>query len=330
MSAIAVRESRPATAERTRGNALDGTGSLVRLILRRERLRIPACCWDSCDAAGLAERVEQLTSTEEKRLDVFRSWLGERAILVPLRPLWYYRVRYVVGVYGLSSSCCSVDGSSWLPATPGGRADGHAELCAQRGRAHLTSRRVVVAFVTNVALALALARQWSPTGEAETACCSGERRRVGLCFPGSRSRRAVDRILAHRPPAWRARARRFVGGAGRGRHDQRLRQPIVMVLAAGVSNRRDRLSMPVVAAAPLVGLTVVTAGTGYSCRGRRDIGAGLLTRPGAVSAPWLGRRWRAFRLHPGSILWWTWAGVVRIVFGARARGSRSRGDVSSH
>lgn len=104
MSALTVHKLTTTTANTTRGDALAGTDTLIKHILRRERIRIPS--WLVGFVLLLLVSlggVSQMTDTEETRQDLFRFMDGAAgAIFGPGYGRYDITAeRYVVGVYGM-------------------------------------------------------------------------------------------------------------------------------------------------------------------------------------------------------------------------------------
>jgi ABC-2 type transport system permease protein len=326
MTATAVQESTRAPADHAPGNVLAGTGTLIRFILRRDRIKLPA--WLLGMAVLLSffvPAVSELTETEEQRQDLRR--IMEPAVGAIFGP-GYGRdditpERYIAGVYGLFFFVLAALMSMLLVAR-------HTRVEEQNGRAELTRSNVVgrhaqltavliVAVGANALLALVLggtmtANDLDGSGGLLFGASVGA---VGLVFAGitaltvqvtEYSRAATGIAGAALGAAWAVRA------AGDMIRDYG--SPLSWFSPLAWSNQTrpyvDGRWWPLLLS---VGLAVAAAAVGYALSARRDVGAGLVAaRPGeAVAAPWLRSPLAvAFRLQRASLIWWT---VALAVFG---------------
>jgi ABC-2 type transport system permease protein len=326
MTATAVQESTRAPADHAPGNVLAGTGTLIRFILRRDRIKLPA--WLLGMAVLLSffvPAVSELTETEEQRQDLRR--IMEPAVGAIFGP-GYGRdditpERYIAGVYGLFFFVLAALMSMLLVAR-------HTRVEEQNGRAELTRSNVVgrhaqltavliVAVGANALLALMLggtmtANDLDGSGGLLFGASVGA---VGLVFAGitaltvqvtEYSRAATGIAGAALGAAWAVRA------AGDMVRDYG--SPLSWFSPLAWSNQTrpyvDGRWWPLLLS---VGLAVAAAAVGYALSARRDVGAGLVAaRPGeAVAAPWLRSPLAvAFRLQRASLIWWT---VALAVFG---------------
>ena len=331
MSAIVVRESTPAAATRSRGNAIEGTGTLIRFILRRERTRLPA--WLLGFAIMLSfflRALAELTATEEQRRDLLRIMEGAvGAIFGPGYGRYDITAeRYVVGVYGLFFFLAAALMSMLLVArhTRAEEQNGQAELLRSNvvGRhAHLTAA-LAVAAGANVVLALVLAGTMIANGHAggDGLLFGASVGAVGLVFASitaitvqltGYSRTAIGMAGAVLGVAWVVRA---VGDMIRD-----YGSPLSWFSPLAWSNQTrpyvDGRWWPLLLS---VGLAAAASVAGYALSIRRDFGEGVISaRAGKPSAaPWLSSPLAAaFRLQRGSLLWWTVAlSTFGFIFGA--------------
>ncbi|PZF84879.1 ABC transporter permease [Jiangella anatolica] len=318
MTAEAPASGAGASATRP-GDALAGTGALVRFILRRDRIKLPA--WLLGMALLLSmflNGVAELTKTEEQRQDLLRIMEGATgAIFGP----GYGRddittERYVVGVYGLFFFVLAALMSLLLVArhTRAEEQNGRAELVrsAVVGRnAHLTAA-LVVAAGANVALALLLGGVMAANGYggADGLLFGASVGAVGLVFAGvtaltvqvtEYSRAATAMAGTVLGAAWAVRA------AGDMIEDYG--SPLSWFSPLAWSNQTrpyvDGRWWPLLLS---LGLAAVTATAGYALSGRRDVGAGLVAaRAGRTdAAPWLrSPLTAAFRLQRTGLIGWT-------------------------
>ncbi|WP_375001452.1 ABC transporter permease [Aeromicrobium sp. CTD01-1L150] len=330
MTTAAVLEP-PRTSPAAPGNVLTGTGTLIRFILRRERIKLPA--WLLGMAALLSffiPAISEVTATEEQRQDVRR--IMEGAVGAVFGP-GYGRdditaERYVVGVYGLFFFVLAALMSILLVArhTRAEEQDGRAELVRSNvvGRHAPLTAVLSVAVGANVVLALLLG------GVLITRDLDGGQGllfgasvgAVGLVFAGlaaltvqvtEYSRTATGLAGAMFGVAWAVRA------AGDMISDYGSALSWFSPLAWSNQTRAyvDGRWWPLLLS---VGLAVAAMALGYALSARRDVGAGLIAaRPGVPSAaPWLRSPLSAaFRLQRASLLWWTVAlSVFGFMFGA--------------
>jgi ABC-2 type transport system permease protein len=326
MTATAVQESTRAPADHAPGNVLAGTGTLIRFILRRDRIKLPA--WLLGMAVLLSffvPAVSELTETEEQRQDLRR--IMEPAVGAIFGP-GYGRdditpERYIAGVYGLFFFVLAALMSMLLVAR-------HTRVEEQNGRAELIRSNVVgrhaqltaVLIVTvgaNAVLGLMLGGTMTANDfdGSKGLLFGASVGAVGLVFAGitaltvqvtEYSRAATGIAGAALGAAWAVRA------AGDMIRDYG--SPLSWFSPLAWSNQTrpyvDGRWWPLLLS---VGLAVAAAAVGYALSARRDVGAGLVAaRPGEpVAAPWLRSPLAvAFRLQRASLIWWT---VALAVFG---------------
>ena len=326
MTATAVRESTRAPADHAPGNVLAGTGTLIRFILRRDRIKLPAWLLGMTVLLSFfVPAVSELTETEEQRQDLRR--IMEGAVGAIFGP-GYGRdditpERYITGVYGLFFFVLAALMSMLLVAR-------HTRVEEQNGRAELIRSNVVgrhaqltaVLIVTvgaNASLALLLGGTMAANDfdGGEGLRFGASVGAVGLVFAGitaltvqvtEYSRAATGIAGAALGAAWAVRA------AGDMIRDYG--SPLSWFSPLAWSNQTrpyvDGRWWPLLLS---VGLAVAAAAVGYALSARRDVGAGLVAaRPGEpVAAPWLRSPLAvAFRLQRASLIWWT---VALAVFG---------------
>ena len=326
MTATTVRESTRAPADHAPGNVLAGTGTLIRFILRRERIKLPAWLLGMTVLLFyLATVVSGLAETDEGREDLGRFMEG--AVGAVFGP-GYGRdditpERYITGVYGLFFFVLAALMSMLLVSR-------HTRVEEQNGRAELIRSNVVgrhaqltaVLIVTvgaNASLALMLGGTMTANDfdGGKGLLFGASVGAVGLVFAGvtaltvqvtEYSRAATGIAGAALGAAWAVRA------AGDMIRDYG--SPLSWFSPLAWSNQTrpyvDGRWWPLLLS---VGLAVAAAAVGYALSARRDVGAGLVAaRPGEpVAAPWLRSPLAvAFRLQRASLLWWT---VALAVFG---------------
>jgi ABC-2 type transport system permease protein len=330
MTATAVRTPGPGSADRTRahshddvpaGDALAGTGTLIRFILRRERLKLTV--WllgPTLLLANFLQMVSGMTETEEQRQDIARFMEG--AVGAVFGP-GYGRddittERYVTGVYALFFFVIAALMSMLLVAR-------HTRVEEQSGRAELVRSNVVgrhasltavlvVAVGANAALASLLAGTLAANGHALGAglLFGAGVGAVGLVFAAitaltvqvtEYSRAATGMAGAVLGAAWVVRA----VGDMLVDHGSLLSWFSPLAWSNQTRPYVDGRWWPLLLS---VGLALAVTAVGYALSARRDVGAGLASarqgRPGA--APWLRSPLAAaFRLQRTSLMWWTGA-----------------------
>jgi ABC-2 type transport system permease protein len=343
MTATAVREPTGALAGRSHGHALAGTGTLIRFILRRDRIKLPAWLLGTTALLSYLETlVSELAGTEQQRRDLRRIMDGSMgAVFGP----GYGRdditvERYVVGVYGLIFFVLAALMSLQL-VTRHTRADeqhGRAELV----RASVVGRRaqltavLAVAAGANVLLALMLGGTMAGNGyDAGGALLFGASvGAVGLVFGGiaaltvqlTEYARAANGIAGTAlGAAWAVRAvGDMVSDYG---------SPLSWFSPLAWSNQTrpyvDGRWWPLLLS---VGLAAAAAAAGYALSARRDVGAGLVAarRGSPAAAPWLRSPFAvAFRLQRASLIWWTVAlAAFGFLFGSIAEQIADPEDMS--
>lgn len=310
----------PADRRSPGGSGLTGTGTLVRFILRRDRVKLSA--WLLGTTALLAYFVAvvlpEVAGTEEKRQDLRRIVDGSvGALFGP----GYGRdditiERYVTGVYGLFFFILAALMSLQLVAR-------HTRVDEQSGRAELVRASVVgrhapltavllVAVGANGLLAVLLAGVMAAKGyDAGDGLLFGAGvGAVGLVFAGIA---ALTVQVTEHPRAATGLAGAALGGAwairavGDGLRDYG--SPLSWASPLAWSNQTrpyvDGRWWPLLLS---VGLAAATATGGYVLSARRDVGAGLVaTRPGRPgAAAWLRTPLAgAFRLQRAGLVGWT-------------------------
>lgn len=351
MTAATVREAtgtpaRGATGGRSSRAALAGTATLVRFLLRRDRVKLPA--WLLGMTALLlyfANVVLPAVTAAEGDLDDLRRIMegGIGAFFGP----GYGRdaitaERYIAGVYGLFFFVLTALMTMLLVAR-------HTRAEEQHGRAELVRSNVVgrhaqltavlaVAVGANVVLALLLGGAMAASGYAggDGLLFGASVAAVGLVFAGvtaltvqvtDYSRAATGLAGGVLGAAWAVRA------AGDSIRDYGSTLSWFSPLAWSNQTR------PYVAGRwwPLLlslGLAGTAAASGYVLSARRDVGAGLVAaRAGrAGAAPWLGSPLAvAFRLQRAALLWWTFAlAAFGLMFGAFANEVTDPASISAN
>ncbi len=314
-----IRETTLATPSKTRGGVLAGTGTLVRFILRRDRIKLAA--WLLGMTALLSffvSVVSGLTETEAQRQDLSRFMEGATgAIMGP----GYGRndisaERYIAGVYALFFFILSALMSMQLVSrnTRGEEQSGRSELVRSSavGRHAPLTAVLVVAAGANALLALMLGGTMAASGfdGSDGLLFGASVGAVGLVFAGitaltvqvTENPRAATGITgAAFGTAWVIRA------AGDMIRDYG--SPLSWFSPLAWSNQTrpyvDGRWWPLLLS---VGLAAAAAAGGYVLSAHRDVGAGLFaSRPGPpVAAPWLRSPIAvAFRLQRASLMWWT-------------------------
>jgi ABC-2 type transport system permease protein len=332
MTITAVRESTQAPTGRAAGNVFAGTGTLIRFILRRDRIKLPAWLLGiSVLLFQLFTAASSIMETEQQREDVRRFMEG--AVGAVFGP-GYGRDDitpdlYVAGVYGLIFFVLAALMSMLLVVR-------HTRVDEQNGRAELIRSTVVgryaqltaalsVAVGANVLLALMLGGVMAAKGYdgGDGLLFGASVGAVGLVFAGitaltvqvtEYSRAAIGIAGAVLGAAWAVRA------AGDMMRDFGSLLSWFSPLAWSNQTRSyvDGRWWPLLLS---VGLAAAAAAVGYTLSGRRDVGAGLIAaRAGApVAAPWLRSPVAAaFRLQRASLIWWT---VALAAFGFMFGGS---------
>lgn len=320
-------------ADRTAGDALAGLGTMVRFMLRRDRIRLPA--WAGgiglfgvyVSAAVPAAYGDDLSGV----VGMFTDPVG-RMLTGPGYGFDEPTVdRLIAGGYSLYFIMAGAL-MSILSVTRHTRVEeqaGRAELvrAGPLGRHTSLAAALVVAIVTNIAAGSALfvaligVGRLEPQGSLLIAVAVAT---VGLVFAG------ITMITVQLTEYSRAAAG-LAGGV----------LAASFVLRAGGDMAREgggllswlsplgwaQQTAPFVLdrwwpLALVVGTAVVTATTGYALSTRRDLGASFLAvKPGPPRArPWLGRPWGlALRMQRASIIGWAASlGAAGLVFGAFA------------
>ncbi|TDC85747.1 ABC transporter permease [Actinomadura sp. 7K507] len=323
---------------------LTGTGALVRLVLRRDRIKLPAWLLGITVLLSYFNTVvSEATKTEAQLQDVRRFTEGTiGALFGP----GYGRdaittERYLTNVYGVFFFILAALMSLLLVSR-------HTRLDEQNGRAELVRSSVVgrhaqltaaltVAAGANVLLALLLCGALTANGHGSGpgllfGAAVGA---VGLVFAGitaltvqitENSRTATAIAGATLGAAWAVRAvGDMITDYG---------SPLSWFSPLAWSNQTrpyvDGRWWPLLLS---VALASATAAVGYALSGRRDVGAGLVpARRGApAAAPWLNSPVAAaFRLQRAGLIWWTAAlAAFGFLFGTVADQVADPDDISA-
>lgn len=346
MTATAVREATWAPADRSVDNALAGTGTLLRFILRRDRIKLSAWLLGITVLLLYFAKVllPGLTETDQGLENLRRAMEGATGALFGPG---YGRdditsERYIVGVYGLFFFLLTALMSMQLVSR-------HTRVEEQNGRAELIRSNVVgrhapltavliVAVGANVLLALLLGGVMAASGfgGGEGLLFGAGIGAVGLVFAGitaltvqvtEHSRAATGMAGAVLGATWVVRV------AGDMIRD--FGSPLSWVSPLAWSNQTrpyvDGRWWPLLLS---LGLAVAAAAAGYALTVHRDVGAGLVAaRPGKpVAAPWLRSPLAiAFRLQRASLIWWTVGlAVFGCVFGALSDQIADPKNISEH
>jgi ABC-2 type transport system permease protein len=326
MTATAVRESTRVPAGHSPGSVLAGTGTLIRFILRRDRIKLPAWLLGTTVLLSFfARALSEITAVEEQRQDLRRIMDG--AVGALFGP-GYGRdditaERYVVGVYGLFFLVLAALMSMQLVSrhTRADEQSGRAELIRSTvvGRHAQLTAVLIVAVGANALLALMLGGTMAANDfdDGEGLLFGASVGAVGLVFAGftaltvqvtEHSRAATGMAGAMLGAAWVVRA------AGDMISDYGSPLSWFSPLAWSHQTRSyvDGRWWPLLLS---VGLAATVAAVGYALSARRDVGAGLVAASTGepVAAPWLRSPLAvAFRLQRASLIWWT---VALALFG---------------
>jgi ABC-2 type transport system permease protein len=319
MTLTVEQESTHAPINRSSGNGLAGVGTLVRFMLRRDRIKLPAWLVGiTVLLAQLTTAAASLTETEEQQQDVRRFMDGAvGAIFGP----GYGRDDisadlYVAGVYGLVFFVLAAVMSIQLVAR-------HTRVEEQYGRAELVRSTVVgrhaqltaaliVAGGANVLLALMLGATMAAQGYdgGDGLLFGASVGAIGLVFAGitaftvqitEYARAATGMAGAVLGVVWMIRV------AGDMARDYGSALSWFSPLAWSNQTRPyvDGRWWPLLLS---IGLAVTATVAAYALSGRRDVGAGLVAaRAGSsTAAAWLDSPFAvAFRLQRASLIWWT-------------------------
>jgi ABC-2 type transport system permease protein len=319
MIAASVRETTRERADHARGNVLTGTGTLVRFILRRDRIKLAA--WLLGMIALLSffvSVVSGLAETEVQRQDLRRFMDGATgAIMGP----GYGRddisvERYIAGVYALFFLVMAALMSMQL-VTRNTRAEeqsGRAELVRSSmvGRHAPLTAALIVAAGANALLALMLGGTMAANGfdGSDGLLFGASVGAVGLVFAGIA---ALSVQVTENPRAATGIAGAALGAAWAirmaGDMIRDYGSPLSWFSPLAWSNQTrpyvDGRWWPLLLS---VGLAAAAAAGGYVLSARRDVGAALVAaRPGRPeAASWLRSPLAvAFRLQRASLMWWT-------------------------
>jgi ABC-2 type transport system permease protein len=321
MTTTTLGEATAAPSTRLPGDALAGTGTLIRFILRRDRIKLPA--W-LLGTTGLlyyfGSALPKVFETEEQLQDLgrfmdgamgamFGPGYGRDAISLDV---------YIANVYAVFFFVLAALMSMQLVAR-------HTRVDEQHARAELVRSNVVgrhaqltaaliVAVAANALLALLLGGAMAANGYdgSEGLLFGVSVAAVGLVFAGvaaltvqitEYSRSATGIAGAVLGAAWLVRA----AGDMAGEHGSTLSWFSPLAWSNQTRPYVDGRWWPLLLS---LGLAVVAAAVGYALSTRRDVGAGLFAaRTGAASASaWLRSPLAvAFRLQRASLLWWTGA-----------------------
>jgi ABC-2 type transport system permease protein len=318
-------------AGRSVDDVLAGTGTLIRFILRRERIKLSAWLLGMTVLLSFLVRgVSEITESEEQTQDLRRIMDG--AVGALFGP-GYGRdditaERYVVGIYGLFFFVLAALMSMLLVArhTRAEEQSGRAELIRSNavGRHAPLTAVLIVATGANVLLALMLggAMAAKGIGGADGLLFGASVGALGLVFSGitaltvqvtEYSRAATGMAGSVLGMAWVVRA------AGDMLEDHGSALSWFSPLAWSNQTRPfvDGRWWPLLTS---VGLAAAAVAAGYALSARRDFAAGLVSaRNGEpVAAPWLRSPLAvAFRLQRASLIWWTAAlAAFGFAFGA--------------
>jgi ABC-2 type transport system permease protein len=334
MTTTAVRESTPESTGRSPGTVFTGTGTLLRFILRRERIKLTAWLLGITmllfyfvavvvpTVADRAEGLEDLRRFMDGAVGaVFGPGYGRDAITVEV---------YVTGVYGVFFFVLAALMSLLLVSrnTRVDEQNGLVELIRSNvvGRYAQLTAVLVVATGANVLLALMLGGVMAANSDDGVAglLFGASVGAVGLVFAGitaltvqvtEYARAAAGMAGVVLGAAWVVRA---VGDMIRD-----FGSPLSWFSPLAWSHQTrpyvDGRWWPLLLA---FGLAAASAGVGYALTARRDVGAGLVAaRPGKpTAAPWLASPVAvAFRLQRASLIWWTAAlAAFGFIFGGVA------------
>ena len=330
MTGTTVRGASHAPGTRAAGDALAGTGTLIRFILRRDRVKLPA--WLLATTGLLAyfgSALPEVFRTEEQLQDLgrfmdgaigamFGPGYGRDAIALDV---------YIASVYGLWFFILAALMSLQLVAR-------HTRVDEQHARAELLRAAVVgrhaqltavlvVAVGANAVLALLLAGAMAANGYdgGDGLLLGASVAAVGLVFAGIAAvtvqvtefaRSATGIAGALLGASWIVRA---IGDLA-GDHGSPLSWFSPLAWSHQTRAYVDGRWWPLLLS---VGLAAAAAAGGYALSSRRDVGAGLVAaRTGAPgAAPWLASPLAAaFRLQRAALLWWTSAlATFGFVFG---------------
>ena len=325
---LAERRTRPAAAPHTRESSLTGTGALVRFMLRRDRVRLPAwVAGHGLFVLYIAAALPTIAPTEDDlqavvpllQQPVGRMFTGPALGMDAPTYERFFAAGYAPYLFLLSALMGIL------------LVNRHTRVEEQSGRAELVRANVtgrdaaltaalVVAAVASTATAavvagLAVAVGFAPTGSLLIGLATGL---VGMAFAGTT---ALTAQVFESSRAAAGAAGAVLGAAFmlRGLGDMAAvgGSPLSWASPLGWAAQTgpyvlDR-AWPLL---PLVALAAVTVLAAYALQRRRDLGAGLLAeRPGPAGAsPNLGSPLGlAARLQRGAVLGW---GVAIVVLGA--------------
>lgn len=319
MTTTAARESPLASAAHSLDDALAGTGTLTRFVLRRDRIKLAAWLLGSTLLLSffVAVALPALAETDQQLRDLRR--IMEGAIGAVLGP-GYGRDNitievYVTGVYGLFFFVLAALMSLQLVArhTRAAEQNGTAELMRSSvvGRHAQLTAALIVAVGANLLLALMLGGVMITNGHDGGAALlfGASVGAVGLVFAGvaaltgqvtEHSRAATGMAGAALGVAWVIRA---VGDMLRD-HGSPLSWFSPLAWSHQTRPYVDGRWWPLLLS---LALAAGTAAGAYALSVRRDVGAGLVpARAGAPAAPWLRSPLAvAFRLQRASLTSWT-------------------------
>lgn len=327
-TSLAARRTQPEAPPHTSEGPLTGTGSLVRFMLRRDRVRLPAwVAGHGLFVLYIAAALPQLAPTEDDleavvpllQQPVGRMFTGpalgmdaptyERFFAAGYAP-YLFLISALMGILLVNRHTRAEEQSGRAELVRANVTGRDAQLTAA-----LTVAAIAGAAAAVVVAGLAMAVGFAPTGSLLIGLATGL---VGMAFAGIT---ALTAQVFESPRAAAGTAGAVLGAA-------------FMLRALGdmaaVGGTALSWTSPLGWAAQtgpyvldrwwplllLAGLAAVTAATAYALQRRRDLGAGLMAeRPGpADAAPSLGSPLGlAARLQRGSVLGW---GVAIVLLGA--------------
>lgn len=343
MTATANREPARAPEVRSTGGTLAGTGTLIRFILRRDRIRLPAWLLGITALLGYVSAVlSEVYQTRAQLQDAGR-FIGGSFGAVFSGPGYglddLTLERAIVGAYSLWFFVLTALMNMLLVSR-------HTRLDEQHGRAELIRANVVgrhapltavliVAAGANGLLALMVggAMAANDYGAGDGLLFGAGIGAVGLVFAGitaltvqvtEYSRTAVGLAGAALGAAWAIRA---AGDLIR-EHGSPLSWCSPLAWSQQTRPYVDARWWPLLLS---LGLATAAAAAGYAVSTRRDVGAGLVApragRPAA--APWLRSPLAvAFRQQRASLIWWTAAlAAAGFLWGAVAESMADPADM---
>ena len=312
-------DAAPQTAQRTRRSTLSGTGKLIRFILRRDRIKLPAWLLGiTLFVFYYAAALPQLYQTQEDMRVVTELIDGPVGALIsgPAFGLDDPTIeRIIVGVYGLYFLIIAAIMNILLVSR-------HTRVEEQTGRAELVRANVVgrhaqltavliVALAANILLSVLIAggMAGADLDTSDALLFGASVGAVGLVWAGitALTVQVTEYSRAASGLAGAALGLAYVIRAAGDSIDQggsllSWFSPLAwsQQTRAYVDGRWWPLALSVL-------LAVATAAVGYALAGRRDLGAGLVAarRGSPEAAPWLSTPFAyAFRMHRASLIGW--------------------------